>query len=81
MDCQSLYDEFADKALADIKLSKKFAGVNEFNSGFLFGTDDCNCASMKHMQRNWAAAAPGLFADFARKLASGHPIETFALPS
>ena len=81
MDCQSLYDEFADKALADIKLSKKFAGVNEFNSGFLFGTDDCNCASMKQMQRNWAAAAPGLFADFARKLASGHSIETFDLPS
>lgn len=47
MDYQSLYDEFADKALADIKLSKKFAGTNEFNSGFLFGTDDCNCASMK----------------------------------
>lgn len=35
MDYQSLYDEFADKALADIKLSKKFAGANEFNSGFL----------------------------------------------
>lgn len=81
MDYQSLYDEFADKALADIKLSKKFAGANEFNSGFLFGTDDCNCASMKQMQRNWADAAPGLFADFARKLASGHSIETFDLPS
>lgn len=36
---------------------------------------------MKQMQRNWADAAPGLFADFARKLASGHSIETFDLPS
>ncbi|MGO5413929.1 hypothetical protein [Slackia isoflavoniconvertens] len=81
MDCQSLYDEFVDKALAEIKLSKKFAGANEFNSGFLFGTDDCNYAIMKQTQRNWSDAAPGLFADFARKLASGHSIETFDLPS